>query len=195
MTSIYVTENNCRCYGVTFRNNGMIRVQKLEDVSNNKNIIYEVNPRELFLGKSQLCDITDLSGAKDKEKFNGSTNLIKIGEENNRHRYLYIGGDMVCSFLTNDRIYKYISKMGKNLTPYSIAIGRENIYHLTPYFKFIKKRSTDENDNGKLLDYHNISNCQKIKTYKIHINGNNKGFINFLYFSSLLCLYKYRNYL
>ena len=34
---------------------------------------------------------------------------------------------MVCSVLSNDRLYKYISNMGSKLTPYSIAIGWENI--------------------------------------------------------------------
>ena len=29
--------------------------------------------------------------------------------------------------------------MGNNLTPYSLAIGQDNIYFLTPYFKFIKE--------------------------------------------------------
>ena len=170
MTIIYVTENNCQCYAVTFRNNGLIKVQKLKDVSDDKNIIYEVNPIETFVGKSQLCDNTELSGAEDKEVFDGNTILLKIGEENNKHRYVYIGGDMVCSFLTNDRIYKYISNMGNNLTPYSIAIGWENIYYLTPYFKFTKKENMDVDVIDKLFDYKNISNCQKLKTYKIHSN-------------------------
>ena len=127
MTVIYVTENNTKCYGVTFQNKGWIRVQKLDDISNEKNIIYEGNPMETFLGKSQLCDITEFSGAEDKAVFNGNTILLEIGIENNKHRYVYIGGDMLCSFLTNDKIYKYISNMGMNLTPYSIAIGFENI--------------------------------------------------------------------
>ena len=110
-----------------FRNNGMIKVQKLEDVSNNKNVIFEVNPMETHLVKSQLCNTTDFLGEKSKEVFNGKTILLKIGEEKNKHRYVYIGGDMVCSFLTNDRFYKYISNMGNSLTPNCIAIGWENI--------------------------------------------------------------------
>ena len=40
MIIIYVTENNCECLGVTFKNNGMIRVQRSEDVPRDKNIIY-----------------------------------------------------------------------------------------------------------------------------------------------------------
>ena len=170
MTIIYLTENNTEKLAVTFKNNRIVKVQKFEDVSEEKNIIYEVNPIETFIGKSQLCNMTEFSGAKDKEVFDGNTILLEIGIEKNKHKYIYIGGDMVCSFLTNDRIYKYISNMGNNLTPYSIAIGWENIYYLTPYFKFIKKENIDVDDIDNLFDYKNISNCQKLRTYKIHSN-------------------------
>ena len=47
-------------------------------------------------------------------------------------RYVCVGGDMIYSFLTNDNIYKYISNMGNNLTPFSMAVDHENIYFLTP---------------------------------------------------------------
>ena len=78
---------------------------------------------------------------------------------------------MVCSFLTNDKFYKYISNMGNNLTPYSIAIGWENIYYLSPYFKFAKKeKDIDEDDIDKLFNYQNISNYRKLRVYKIHSN-------------------------
>ena len=139
MTIIYVAENNCERLAITARNNGWIRVQRLEDVSEDKNIIYEVNPMETFIGRSQLCNMTKLSGSEDKELFNGNTILLRIGIENNKHKYIYIGGDQVCSFLTNDRIDKYISNMGNNLSPYSIAIGWKNIYYLTPWFRFVEK--------------------------------------------------------
>ena len=172
MTIIYLAENNCKCLAVTFRNNRMVKVQKLENVSEEKNIIYEVNPLEAFVGKSHLCDMTEFSGAEDGEVFNGNTILLEISEENNKHRYVYIGGDMVCSFLTNDKIYKYISNMGNNLTPYSIAIGYENIYYLTPYFRYIKTENIDVDDTDKFfdIDYHIITKYQKLRTYKIHSN-------------------------
>ena len=170
MTIIHVAENNCRRLAVTFKNNGIIRVQKLEDISgDDKNFIYEVNPMETFIGKSQLCNITEFSGAEDKEVFNGNTILLEIGKENNKHRYVYIGGDQVCSFLTNDQNYKYISNMGNNLSPYSIAIGWESIYYLTPYFGYIKKENIDVDDIDKIfdIDYNIISKYQKLRTYKI----------------------------
>ena len=142
----------------------------MKDVSDDENIIYEVNPMEIFLGKCQLCIMKEFSRAKDKEVFNGNTILLEIGKENNKHRYVYIGGKMVCSFLTSDGIYIYISNMGNNLTPRNIAIGWENIYYLTPYFKFTKKESIDENDIDKLFDYQNISNCRKLRVYNFHSN-------------------------
>ena len=80
---------------------------------------------ETFIGRSQLCNMTKISGSEDKELFNGNTILLRIGIENNKHKYIYIGGDQVCSFLTNDRIYKYISNMGNNSTPYSMALSWE----------------------------------------------------------------------
>ena len=163
MTIIYVTECNTKCYGVTYQNNGYIKVQRLKDVSKDKNIIYEVNPMESFIGKSQLGDMTKFSGSEDKEVFDGNTILLEIGQENNKHKYVYIGGDMVCSFLTNDRIYKYISNMGNNLTPCSIAIGWENIYYLTPYFRFVQRKNIDIDDIDKLfdIDYDNIMKHDK----------------------------------
>ena len=163
MTIIYLTEYNTKCYAVTARNKGLIREQKLEDISNEEHIIYEVNPMETIWSNSHLCSMTEFSGARDKEVFNGNTILLEIGQENNKHKYVYIGGDMIYSFLTDDKMYKYVSNMGNNLTPYSIAIGLENIYYLTPYFKFIKKEIIDESDIDKLFDCHNISNCQKLR--------------------------------
>ena len=171
MTIIYITEYNTKCYAVTSQNRGWIKVQKTEDVGNDENIIYEINPIEKFIGKSQLCDMTEVSGAKDKEVFDENTILLEIGKENNEHKYVYIGGDMICSILTNDRIYKYISNMGNNLIPYSIAIGWENIYYLTPYFKFIKKENIDVDDIDKLfaIDYDDIMNREEIEINFIRI--------------------------
>ena len=173
MTFIYVTKNNCKCYGVTFQNKGWIKVQKLEDISDDKKIIYEVNPMGIFLGKSQLCNMTEFSAAEDKEVFNGNTILLEIGKENNKHRYVYIGGDMVCSFLTCDRIYESISNMGNNLSPYSFATGEENYYLLTPNFKFIKKDKIDYDTllSGIYVEDSGLKESFKeLELYKIHSN-------------------------
>ena len=44
MTIIDITENNCECYAVTFKNKDCVKVQKFEDIPEDRNIIYEVNP-------------------------------------------------------------------------------------------------------------------------------------------------------
>ena len=55
--------------------------------------------------------------------------------------------------------------MGNNLTPYSIAVGDENIYFLTPQFKFIKREKIIDNEllktNKSSIDpfEYLVSNC------------------------------------
>ena len=143
MTVIYITENNCKCYAVTFQINGFVQVQQFENESLDENILYTVNPIETFLGKSQRCSMTALSGAFDKACFDGNTILLKIGIENGKNKYLFLGGDMICSFLTSDNIYEYVSNMGNNLSPFIVATGEENYCLLAPNFSFIKKDKID----------------------------------------------------
>ena len=178
---IYLTENNTSCYGVTFQNDGCVKVQKFEDISDLENIILYKMPLKTFLGKNEVCYKTLMSEALDKSVFDGSTTLLKKSDENCKNRYVYIGGNMICSFLTNDNIYKYFSNMGINLTPFSIAIGEENINFLIPYFKFIKREKFFDNELLKTkensvcpFDYH-VSNCgnhsvNKLRKHKIHSN-------------------------
>ena len=103
----------------------------------------------IFLAKSQVCNMIMFSGAFHKKVFDGNTNLFKISEENGKNKNIYIGGDKVVSFMTIDKIYEYISIMGNNLCPYSLAKGEANYYLLAPNFKFFKK---DEIDNDTILD-------------------------------------------
>ena len=173
MTIIYVTENNCERYAVTLQTNRYFKVQKFEDISNDENIIYEVNPMEMFIDKSQLCSMTEFSGAEDKEVFDGNTILLKIGKEDNKHRYVYIGGDMVSSFMANDNIYEYVSNMGNNLSPYSFAVDKENYYLLAPNFKYIKKDKIhyDTILNGIYIPDSDLKESfDEIELCKIHSN-------------------------
>ena len=83
---------------------------------------------------------------------------------------------MVCSFMTNDNIYEYISNMNDNLTPYSFAIRDENYYLLTPNFSFFKK---DGIDYDTILNGIYVSNSDMGETFeeidlcKIHSNYDN----------------------
>ena len=135
--------------------------------------MYKVDPMETFLGKSQLCDMTEFSAAEDKELFDGNTVLLKIGKENNKPRYVYIGGDMVCSYLTNDRINKYNSNMGNILSPYSIATGDENYHLLFSNFKFNKMDKIDYDtilDGIYVPDSDLKESFEDLELYKLHSN-------------------------
>ena len=134
-----------------------------------------------FLGENQAFNMRAMSRAFNKSVFDGNTILLKRSEECNRHRYVYIGGNMVCSFLTNDNIYEYISNMGNNLIPYSIAIGDKNIYFLTPHFIFVRRDKIDyddllsTNENSHDPHHYHLSNCgkdsfKKIRLFKIRSN-------------------------
>ena len=184
MTVIFLTEYNTTCYGVIFQNNGWTKVQKFEDISDDENNIYCLKRLETCLGKSEVCDMTLMSGAFDKDVFDGNTILLKISEQYGRHSFVYIGGNMICSFLTNDNIYRYISNIGNNLTPYSIAIGEENISFLTPYFEFNKRQKIDDNEllktnksNVDQFKYH-VSNCGKYSFKKLATNKNQSNYDN-----------------
>ena len=106
-----------------------------------------------------------------KKVFDGDTISLKIIKENGKNKYVYIGGDMVCSFVTSDNIYEYISNMSNNLCPYSIATGEENYYLWAPNFKFIKK---DKIDYDTILDGIYVSDSkesfEELELCKIHSN-------------------------
>ena len=98
MTVINLSEYNTKCYAVTFQNKGCFKLQKLENISDDKNIMYTVNPLETFLGKSESCEMTSFSRAFDKSVSDGITILLEVGDENDKNRYVYIGGDMIFIF-------------------------------------------------------------------------------------------------
>ena len=86
------------------------------------------------------------SGDNDISKFDGNTFLLKVSEECGKQKCVYIGGSMVCSFLTDDKIYKYISNMEDIILPESKVIGEINVYFHNPHFKSLKKDMIDGND-------------------------------------------------
>ena len=173
MTVLYTTENNCECYGVTFQNKGWIKGRKFKDGSLDENIIYTVNPMETLLGKSQSRSMAALSEVFNKGCFDGNTILLKVGTENGKHKYVYIGGDMVCSFMTSDNIYENISIMENNLCPYSVATGEKNYYLLASIFIFIKKDKIDYNtilDGIYVPDSDLKKSFEELELCKIHSN-------------------------
>ena len=79
--------------------------------------------------------------------------------------------------------------MGNNSTPYSIALGDENIYSLTPHFWFIRRDKIEYDDllsrNENSVDPYDshVSNCGKdsfgkLRLYKIYSNYDYNKWIN-----------------
>ena len=92
-----------------------------------------------------------------------------------KNKYVYIGGDMVCSFMTSDNIYEYISNMGNNLSPYSVAAGEKNYYLFAPIFSFIKKEKIDYDtilDGIYVPDSDLKESFKKLELTKIHSKYN-----------------------
>ena len=80
-----------------------------------------------------------------------------------------------CAFMTSDNIYEYISNMGNNLSPYSVATGEQNYYLLTPNFKFIKKDKIDYDtilDGIYVPDSDLKESFEELALCKIHSNYN-----------------------
>ena len=73
----FLPEYNSKSYGVTFENNGCVKVQKIKDVSNCETKVIRVKPLKRILGKSDICRVTEKSCAFDKTKFDGNTVLLK----------------------------------------------------------------------------------------------------------------------
>ena len=78
-------------------------------------------PKHIFIGKSKICPMTEVSGANNSHDYDGNTLLLEF-EDN---EYVYISGLEIFKFKTDDKIIDYISLIGNNLTPYTFAVGEK----------------------------------------------------------------------
>ena len=138
--------------------------------------LFSFQARNIFIGKSKVCPMTDISGARDKNDFDGNTLLLEC-EDN---EYVYISGGEITKFNTDDKIIDYISLMGDNMIPYAIMIGERYTYFLYYRYQFIEN---DKIEEGTLLnstntsldpyDYHlekcGIDSFKKLERDLIHI--------------------------
>ena len=61
--------------------------------------ILSFKPKHIFIGKSKVCPMTQISGANDSSGFDGNTLLLEC--ENND--YVYISGLEIFIFKTEDK--------------------------------------------------------------------------------------------
>ena len=112
--------------------------------------LFSFEAKNVFIGNSKVCSMTEFSGARDKNEFDGNTLLLEC-EDND---YVYISGSEITKFNTDDKIIDYISLMGINMIPYAIMIGERYTYFLYHRYKFIEN---DKIEEGTLLNATNTS--------------------------------------
>ena len=102
--------------------------------------------KNIFIGKSKVCRMTELSGAGDKSDFDGNNLLLECENK----EYLYISRLDIFQFKTDDNIIiDYISLMGNNMIAFIFAVGDKNTYFLSSHYKFIEN---DKIEEGTLLN-------------------------------------------
>ena len=113
--------------------------------------LFTFQPKNVFIGKSKFCPMTESSGAaNNSSEFDGNTLLLEF-EDN---EYVYISGLEIFKFKTDDKIILYKSLIGNNSIPYTFAVGEKYTYFLYYRYKFIENDKTEE---GTLLNATNTS--------------------------------------
>ena len=103
--------------------------------------ILSFQAKNIFIGKSRVCSMTQFSGAANNSSdFHGNTLLLEC--ENNE--YVYISGLEIIKLKTDEKIIDYISLMGNNMIPYAIMIGQRYTYFLYHRYKFIGNDKIEE---------------------------------------------------
>lgn len=95
-----------------------------------------------FVGESPKNKMTKFSGGFG---LTGNSILLYIGEQNEKHRYVFIG-DQIYEFSTNRRIKSFLSPVGNSDVPYPTAMDGKNVYFFLDrvyvekkFFRGIKK--------------------------------------------------------
>ena len=137
--------------------------------------LFTFQAKNVFIGKSKVCPMTEFSGARHKNDFDGKSLLLEC--ENNE--YVYISGLEITKFKTDDKIIDYISLMGNNMIPHDFMIGERYTYFLYHRYKFIENDKIEEgtllnvtNNSLDPFDYHlekcSIDSFKKLEHCLIH---------------------------
>ena len=96
--------------------------------------LFTFQAKNFFIGKSKVCSMTEFSGARDKNDFDGNTLLLEC-EDN---EYVYVSGLEITKFKIDDKIIDYISLVGNNMIPHATMIGERYTYFLYYRYNFIE---------------------------------------------------------
>ena len=104
----------------------------------------------VLVGKSKVCEMIEFSGADDSSDFDGTTVFLEC-EDN---EYVYKSGFQIFKLKTDDKIIDYISLMGNNMCPYTIAIEEKGTFFKSIHYKFFENAKIEE---GTLINATNNS--------------------------------------
>ena len=68
--------------------------------------------KNIFIGISKICSMTEFSGALKNSNFDGNTILLECEDS----KYVHTSGLEIFEFITSDKVIDYISLMGNNMT-------------------------------------------------------------------------------
>ncbi len=125
-------------------NDVLTKKYTLDQIEIFNKFVAKIVPHEIFIGESLLNDMTKKSGGCG-EKWDGNSILLRVGNLR-EFRYLHIGV-IVCEFVTDQQITKYISSVGNNCVPYPYAESKDFCYCMSD---FVKTPITDHPDREKL---------------------------------------------
>lgn len=115
------------------------------------NLIKKYNPTEIFIGKSELNDMTRFSGGYG-DKFDGNSILMKIDEPvSGKFKYVHIGIN-VFEFTTDEPIVRYVSSVGNNSVPYPYAESQNWCYCMSNNIKTRVHDHPDREKKGEVFD-------------------------------------------
>ena len=161
MMDIYMIQHNYQSkYLVMVNENTHVSVYKYERCKFGQPVVF-FKAKNIFIGQSKVCAMIEMSGALDNQHFEGNTILLECEDS----KYVYISGLEIFEFRTNDKIIDYISLMGNNMIPYTIAVGERYTYFISSHCKFIEN---DKIQEGTLLNSSNDS----LDPYDYHLSRN-----------------------
>ena len=158
MMNIYMMQYNYGSRYLVVRNENtyVVSVYKYEKYNIDRPFL-SFRVKNIFLGKSMICSMTEVSGALNNSHFDGNTILLECEDS----KYVYISALEIFEFRTEDKILEYISLMENNMIPYTFAIGEKYTYFISTHYKFIENDNIEEgtlsipsSDNLDPCDYH-----------------------------------------
>jgi hypothetical protein len=113
------------------------------------NLIKKYSSNEIFIGKSDLCEMTRHS-KNHGNKWDGNSILLHIDNgSNNKFKYVHIGM-CVFEFETDERIEKYVSRVGNSEVPYPYAESQNFCYCMIDWIKVPNNEVVDRDIKGYL---------------------------------------------